>query len=448
MPTLRRTFRSLHTRNYRLFYVGQLTSLSGTWCQNVALSWLVWSITGSGVALGAVTALQFLPILVLGAWTGLLADRVEKRRLLIASNLFLGGVAAALAVLTLTGVVQVWHLYALSLLGGVGTALEIPSRQSFVNELVGPDDLANAIGLNSALYNASRVIGPGLAGVLIGIVGSGWCFVINVVSFAAVIEAYRRMRSEDMYVDDTADARGKGQVRQGIVVAWRTPVLRRTILVVGIFSFTAFNFQVLLPVLAERSYGGGSGLFSVLTAGMGVGSVAGALLVASRHRPSDEALLVAGVLSGLLLVAASLTTVLVIVIPLLVIAGGTTIAFLSTANARVQLEAPADVRGRVIALYALVFLGSTPVAGPGIGWVAERFGAQVALGGGGAAATVVIAAMLLPSILRGRSTVAGRRPTAVEAATALEAASEQAADGALSPASPLQPLRRSESASA
>jgi MFS family permease len=206
-------------------------------------------------------------------------------------------------------------------------------------------------------------------------------------------------------------------------------VLRRTIFVVGIFSFTAFNFQVLLPVLAERTYGGGSALFSTLTAAMAVGSVAGALVVASRQRPSDRVLLATGVGSGLLLVAASATAVVEIALPLLVVAGGTTIAFLSTANARVQLTAGPEVRGRVMGLYAFVFLGSTPVAGPGVGWIAERFGAQVALGGGGAAAAVIIAATLLPGVLRGRSSVA-RGQTPLEHAAAIE----QASEGALSPA--------------
>jgi len=433
MPTLRRTFRSLHSRNYRLFYAGQLVSVSGSWCQTVALSWLVFSITGSGVALGAVTALQFVPMLLVGPWGGLLADRVDKRRLLMLANGFLGFVAVLLAGLTLSGVVEVWHLYALSLLGGVGTALEIPSRQAFVNELVGPDDLSNAIGLNSALFNASRVIGPGVAGVLIGLVGSGWCFAVNAVSFVAVIEAYRRMRPEELHGAATPTARAAGQLREGLAVAWRTPVLRRTIVLVGLFSFTAFNFQVLLPVLAERTYGGGSGLFSTLTAAMAVGSVVGALIVAGRRRPSDRTLLVTGVIYGLLLVGASATTNLSVALPLLVLAGGTGIAFLSTANARVQLAATPEVRGRVMALYALVFLGSTPVGAPLVGWIAERFGPQVALGGGGAAAAVIVAGTLLPAVLRGRAGEASRRQTADEAVRAEAVTVEEAAADALAP---------------
>lgn len=420
MPTLKRTFRSLQTRNYRLFYAGQLVSVSGSWCQTVALSWLVWTLTGSGVALGTVTALQFVPMVLVGPWGGLLADRFEKRRVLMAANAFLAVVALLLVAVTISGVVQVWHLYALSLLGGVGIALEIPSRQAFVNELVGPDDLANAIGLNSALFNASRVIGPGVAGVLIGVVGSAWCFAVNAASFLAVIEAYRRMRTEELFVAGAPGAGGRGRLREGVAMAWRTPVLRRTILLVGMFSCTAFNFQILLPVLAERTYGGGSGLFSVLTATMAGGSVVGALAVAARRRPSDRALLMAGTVNGLLLVGASATASLAVGLPLLVLAGATGIAFLSTANARVQLAAAPEVRGRVMALYALVFLGSTPVAGPAVGFVAERFGARVALGAGGAVAALVIVAVLLPVVLRG-----GRRDrskTAIERARAVEQA--------------------------
>ncbi|MEO5678458.1 MAG: MFS transporter, partial [Acidimicrobiales bacterium] len=371
MPTIARTFCSFRSRNYRLFYLGQLVSLSGSACQIVALSWVVYRLTDSAVALGTVTGLSLLPMLVAGPWGGLLADRFDKRRVLIAANAFLAAVAVGLAALTLLGSPTVWQLGTLAFLSGMGSALEIPTRQAFVHELVGPDQLPNAIGLNSALFNASRIVGPAVAAGLLALVGAGWCFVANAVSFLAVIEAYRRMRRAELR-PAARPAAGRGQVRQGVRYAWGEPVLRRTLLLVGVVAFFSFNFPIILPVLASRSYGGGSTLFSALTATMAVGSVVGALLVAGRRRPTDRVLLVTGLASGLLLVAAASTTSLVLVLPLLALAGGAGIAFYSTANARIQLVAAGELRGRVMALYTLVFLGTAPVGSPLVGWVVQR----------------------------------------------------------------------------
>ncbi len=401
MPTISRTFRSFRSRNYRLFYLGQLVSLSGTACQVVALSWVVYRLTDSAVALGAVTGLSLLPMLLAGPWGGLLADRFDKRRVLIAANAFLAAVATLLAVVTLLGSVQVWQLSILAFASGLGSAVEIPTRQSFVNELVEPDQLANAIALNSALFNASRIVGPAVAAGLLALVGGGWCFVANAISFLAVIEAYRRMTAGELRPAPRQAARG-GQLRQGLRYAWGEPVLRRTLLLVGVVAFFSFNFPIILPVLAERSYGGGSALFSALTATMAVGSVVGALLVAGRRRPTDRVLLVTGLASGLLLAAAASTTSLAVVLPLLALAGAAGIAFFSTANARIQLGAAGELRGRVMALYTLVFLGSMPVGAPLVGWVVQRYGAQAALGGGGALAALTVAVALLPAARAGR----------------------------------------------
>ncbi len=401
MSTASRTFGSFRSRNYRLFYLGQLVSLSGTACQVVALSWVVYRLTDSAVALGVITALSLLPMLLAGPFGGLLADRFDKRRLLIAANASLAVVAALLAAVTLLGSERVWLLGLLAFASGMGSAVEIPTRQAFVNELVGPEQLPNAIGLNSALFNASRIVGPAVAAGLLALVGGGWCFVVNAVSFLAVIEAYRRMRVEELR-PSARPRPGRGQVREGLRYVWGEPVLRRTLLLVGAVSFLSFNFPIVLPVLAERSYGGGSALFSALTATMAFGSVVGALLVAGRRRPTDRVLLVAGLASGLLLAAAAATTSLVLVLPLLALAGAAGIAFFSTANARVQLVAAGEVRGRVMALYTMVFLGTTPVGAPLVGWVVQRFGAQVALGGGGAAAAVAVAVALLPAALAGQ----------------------------------------------
>lgn len=401
MPRFRHTFRSLGTRNYRLFYLGQLVSLSGSACQVVALSWVVYRLTDSAVALGTVTALTLLPLLVAGPWGGLLADRMDKRRLLIAANAGMAAVAVLLAAVTLLGTVRLWELYVLALLGGLGLAVEIPTRQAFVNELVGPDQLANAIGLNSAMFHSSRVVGPAIAAGMLAATSGGWCFAANALSFVAVIEAYRRMRPAELRPAPRQVAE-RGQVRAGLRYVWGEPVLRRTLSLVGLVTLFSFNFPIIFPVLAERTYGGGSGMFSALTATLGLGSVLGALVVAGRHRPSDRVLLVTGLASGLLLSAAAVTSNVALALPLLGLAGAAGIGFFATANARVQLVAAGEVRGRVMALYVLVFLGTTPIAAPPVGWIVQHFGAQAALGGGGMAAAVAVAVMLVPSILAER----------------------------------------------
>jgi len=404
MPTIRRTFRSFSTRNYRLFYVGQLVSLSGTACQVVALSWVVYRLSDSAVALGTVTGLSLLPMLLVGPWGGLLADRFDKRRVLMVANAGLAVLATLLATVTLLGSVQLWQLYVLAFLSGLGSAVEIPTRQAFVNELVGPEQLSNAIGLNSALFNAGRIVGPAVAAGLLALAGGGWCFAVNAATFLAVIEAYRRMRPAELRRGQRQGAR-RGQVLAGLRYAWGEPVLRRTLGLVGLVSLVSFNFPIILPVLAERSYGGGSALYSALTATMALGSVVGALVVAGRRQPSDRVLLVTGLAFGLLLAATASTTSLVLVLPLFALAGGAGIAFFSTANARVQTASAGELRGRVMALYALVFLGTTPLAAPVVGWMVQRFGARAALGGGGLSAMVAVAAVLVPAVRADRPTV-------------------------------------------
>ncbi|MFP5375273.1 MAG: MFS transporter, partial [Acidimicrobiia bacterium] len=356
--------------------------------------------SGMGSAVEIPTRQAFVNELV-GPWGGLLADRFDKRRVLIAANAAMAVVAALLAAVTLLGAVQLWQLYVLAFLSGLGSAVEIPTRQAFVNELVAADQVPGAIGLNSALFNASRILGPAVAAGLLAVAGGGWCFAVNALSFVAVIEAYRRMRPTELRRPPREVAQ-RGQVRAGLRYAWGEPVLRRTIGLVGLVAVFSFNFPIILPVLAERTYGGGSAMFSALTATMAFGSVAGALVVAGRRRPSDRVLLVTGLASGLLLLATASTTSLVLALPLLALAGGAGIAFFSTANARVQLVAAGQMRGRVMALYSLVFLGSTPISGPVVGWVVEHHGAQVALGGGGVLAAASVAAILLPPALAER----------------------------------------------
>jgi MFS family permease len=391
---IRRTFQSLAVRNYRLYFVGQLVSNIGTWCQAVAQGWLVYTLTGSGTAIGVVTALQFLPTLLGGLWAGVVADRFDRRRILLCTQAAMAVAAGALAVLTIAGVVQVWEIYLLALLSGVGTALDTPARQAFVTELVAPDNLANAIALNSAMFNASRVVGPGIAGLLIAVVGTGWCFGVNAVSFAAVIAGLLAMRRGELF-SPRLQPRARRQVRDGLAYAWRTPLLRTNILLIAVVGTFGINFPVILPVLAKEVFHGGSTTYSVLSAVMALGSLAGALVVAGRARPTRTVLFGSCLAFGVFSVLAALSTNLFIAVPLLVVVGATAIAYLSTANTIVQMTCSPEMRGRVMAIYALVLLGSTPIGGPAIGYVCQHFGARAGLALGGAISLVggIVAAL-------------------------------------------------------
>ena len=371
------TFRSLRVRNFRLFFLGQGASQVGTWMQSVALVWLVLDRTGSGVALGVTTALQFAPVLVLSPFTGLAADRFDKRRLFLLTQAAAGLQAAAMAVLVLTGTETIPLIYALTLLFGVVTALDQPVRRALVVELVDEAHVPNAVGLNSALMTGSRIVGPAVAGVLIAGAGVGWCFAVNAASYAAVLTALGRM--DRLPRGDAAPARARGQVREGFVYAWRTPEVRLTIAMVAVVSTFAFNFPVLLPLLADRTLHGGASAFSLLYSVMSVGSLTGALVVARRRRIGSRWLGWAAVAYGgalaLLAAAPNLPLALAAAVPV----GLTAVLLLSGANSSIQLHAAPAMRGRVNALFAMVFLGSTPLGGPVAGWVAEHFGARAGL---------------------------------------------------------------------
>ena len=280
----RRTFRSLHTYNFRLFFISQVISMSGTWMQSVAQNWLVLSLTGSSVDLGITVGLQFGPVLFLGAWGGALADRVDKRKLLMATQSAAAVLALLLAVLVVTDVVTVWMIWVLTGLTGVTMALGIPSQQSFVFEMVGPDDIANAVGLNSVVINSSRIIGPAIGALLIAWAGVAPCFFLNAVSFIAVIGALAIMRTGELRGGRPV-AREPGQVRAGLRYAWRTPSLRIPLIMLAVISTLAYNYSVVLPLLTRSVFGRGGGSYGILSAAMGVGALAGALLMASRGSP-------------------------------------------------------------------------------------------------------------------------------------------------------------------
>ena len=368
----RLTFASLAVRNYRLYFFGMLISASGTWMQSVAQGWLVLRLTGSGTAVGLVTAMQFVPMLVGGAWGGVIADRFDKRRTLLASQAALGAVAAVLATVTITGVVTVWMVFLAAFLTGCATVIDTPTRQAFVCELVGPDRLANAVALNSAMFNAARVVGPAIAGGLILVGGTGTCFAFNAVSYMAVMVGLAVMRTDELQRTERV-AKSRGQVREGLRYVASTPTLRSTLLMVAVVGTFSLNFTVLMPLLARFTFRAGPGTLGLLTSTMGLGSLVGALAAAARAKPSPRLLRGAAAVLGLAMAGIAFAPALPVALAFLAVAGAAAITFLATANSLLQLTSSGAMRGRVMALYALVFLGSTPIGGPIVGATAQRF---------------------------------------------------------------------------
>jgi MFS family permease len=388
-----RAFISLRVRNYRLYFVGQLISFTGTWMQSVGQAWLVLKLTGSGLDLGVVTALQFLPILLAGPWGGVVADRVDKRRLIIVTQTVSALLALVLGILTVTGVVTVAMVYGLALGLGMVTLFDMPTRQAFVMEMVGREDIANAVSLNGVLVNASRVLGPAAAGALIATLGIGPCFLINAGSYVAVIVGLFLMRPGELKRDGPAPRRA-GQLREGFRYVWHTRELLVPLLLMAVVGALAYNFSIVFPLLVRFEFGRGAGAFGTLFSFLGVGAVLGGLAVAGRNRATRGLLagsaLALGVALGLAALAPSFALEMVLMVPI----GAASTAFIATANAILQLGSEPRMRGRVMALFAMVFLGTTPIGGPVVGWVAERFGPRMALGVG-ATATVLASATVL-----------------------------------------------------
>jgi MFS family permease len=390
-----RTFHSLHTRNFRLYFIGQVVSVTGTWLNATASAWLVLRLSDSGFALGLNTALTFLPILLVGAFGGMLADRYDKRKILISTQAVYAILALTLFVLAATDVAQLWMVYALSLAAGLVTALDNPTRQSFYMELVPEDDLTNAVSLNSAVFMGARIVGASAAALVIATIGLANCFLIDAVSYIAVIGALLAMRTKDLHGRETKKAREPGSVREGFRYVWNTPELRRPLVLMTIVFTFAFNWSVLLPLLAKRTFGGNAATFGVMSALTGLGALAAALIMANRSgsaspAPDFRRLSIWSIASGAALLAIAFVPTLDLAFVAMIPLGLTVMMFIISANSMLQLRSLPEFRGRVMALYGMVFLGSTPIGAIITGLLAQHMGARagfilggtVALGAG------------------------------------------------------------------
>lgn len=375
---LRRSFNSLEVPNYRRYFAGQLISLSGTWMQTVAAIWLILSLTGSGVAVGATTALQFLPMLLFGAWGGLLADRMPKRRLLIITQTLMAIPAIGLLVVTASGIVVPWMVFLAVFLMGLVNAVDNPTRQSFVIEMVGADRVVNAVSLNSVIVQAARIVGPAVAGLLIAGFGVVPCFAINALTFVAMIFALWRMDPRRLHAAPIA-APQRGAIRAGLRYVRATPELAVPLALMALVGTLGFNFQVVLPLLAKFSFDGGATTYGVLVSAMAVGSIAGAL-VNGAHGRTGPRLIAAGALAfGVSALLSALMPTLALEVPVLALLGAAAVTFAATINSTLQLAVSPEMRGRVMALYSVVFLGSTPIGAPLVGWLSQAYDPRVAL---------------------------------------------------------------------
>lgn len=393
-------FAALSVPNYRRYYVGQAISRVGTWMQMTAQAWLVLSLTRSSTALGAIVALQALPVLALAPYGGVVADRLDKRRLMIVLQIAMGVQALALGLLTVTGAVRVWEIGVLAAVLGLNTAFESPARQSFMLEMVGPEHLRNAVSLNSVLANIARTVGPAVAGVLIATVGDGVCFLLNAASFAAVVSSLATMDRTALNPTPPTP-RASGQLRAGLSYVRGTPALAIPLLMMAAVGCLTYEFQVSLPYMASRGLHAGSAGFGFMTASMGIGAVIGGLVVAARGRTGPLPLVLAATAFGGAMALATVAPRLPFELGALALAGGASISFMSIGNSTLQLTAEPSMRGRVMSLWFVAFQGSTPIGGPIVGWVMGVLGPRGGLGLG--ALTCFIAAIVGLAAL-------GRRP--------------------------------------
>jgi MFS family permease len=368
----------LRIRNYRLYFAGQGISLIGTWMQGLAQSWLVATLTKSPMMVGLVSAMQFLPVLVFAPYGGVLADRFRKRRVLLVTQSLAALLALALAGLTATGAIRVWMIFALAAGLGVVNALDNPTRQSFVHELVGPADLRNAVTLHSLEVNLMRIVGPALAGILIVAIGLPWCFFVNGVSFAAVIVCLVVMRPAELQLVPRLKP-AKGQLREGLSYAVETPIVRDVLIMMTVVGMLTYEFQVTLTNLAKFAFDTNALGPATLTSAMGVGAVLGGLLTAGRRRSAIRSLTLASFAFGASMLIVAFSPGIAFAAVAMVLVGAFSLVFTSLTNTILQLETLPQMRGRVMALWSVAFLGTTAIGAPAVGWVAETFHPRAAI---------------------------------------------------------------------
>jgi MFS family permease len=392
-PSRPSIFASLRVRNYRLFAGGQVVSLTGTWMQRVAQDWLVLNLShNSGTAVGVTTGLQFAPVLLFGLYGGVIADRYRKRQVLVATQAAMALLALGLGLLDLSGAAVLWHVYALAFALGIASAIDAPVRQAFVTELVGAPLLPNAVGLNSATFNTARVLGPAVAGVLIASVGTGWVFLINAMTFVAVIAGLLAMRDSDLFVGKPA-ARRPGAIREGFSYVRKRPELVAITALVGVVGTLGFNFQLTSALLTRNTFHHNASAYGLISATYAFGSLLGALASARRGRSARRRLVfIAAAAYGLIEIGAGLMPTYWTFFAILVPFGFATLMFSTAANTTVQLSAAPSMRGRVMALYLIVFMGGTPIGSPLIGWIAQIAGPRWSLITGGVASAVAAVA--------------------------------------------------------
>lgn len=391
-----RTFGSLADRNFRAYFLGSAVSVSGTWMQRVAQDWLVLQLSHSGVALGVASALQFVPVLFIGAWGGAVVDRTDRRRLLLVTQASSALLAALLGAVTATGAVTLWMVYALTFGLGVVTVFDSPARQTFVAEMVGTDRVVNAQSLYSTVHNGGRLVGPALAGIVIAWLGVAAAFAINALSFLAMIVALAAM-DVGALVRTPPAARAPRQVRAGLGYLWRHHELRTCLILVAVVGVFGQNFRVVLPLLAQDTYHGGAQSYGYLTAALGLGAVIGALVSAARGRSSSRGLLLACLAFGAVNLVAAAMPSFGLALAVIAAVGVTNIIVNTLARTLMIIGSEPGMRGRVMALYGIVFLGSTPIGGPAVGWACQEWGARSGFVIAGLTAAGAAAVMLVTS---------------------------------------------------
>lgn len=387
MTAFGRTFASFRIRNFRLYMFGQALSLCGTWAQTVALSWLVLKLTHSGTQLGLILAVQFLPMLILGAWGGVITDRFNKRRILYCTQTAQAMLALVLGLLVVSHNIDLWTVYVLATMLGFTQVVDTPTRQTFVIEMVGPENLKNAVTLNSTIVNGARVVGPSIAGVLIATIGIGQCFLVNAASFIAVLIALKLMRSSELHTVPTIE-RAKGQIRAGFRYVLSVPILKATLLMMFIIGTFAYEFPVIMPLFATVTLHGNATTYSAMTVAMGIGAIGGGLYTAGRSIKRSSTLCYVAFAFGLSLLLLAIMPDLVLSFIILVLVGALSVLFISLGNSTLQLSTDQNMRGRVMSLWSIAFLGTTPIGGPIIGSIADHTNPRIGLAVGGLSALI------------------------------------------------------------